>query len=219
MIHILYKITNKKNGKVYIGIHKTNNINDGYFGSGKRIKQAIKKYGKELFVKEIVAEFPDRKSCSLAEIELIAKTPKEILYNISSGGESWDYVNKNKLNNINHTGEKYRKNLSKKTHEGMMKKHWCRGLKKRHHPSYEKWLKTCYERHGKDVFHSFKGKKHTEETKRKIGIKNSKHQKGENNSQYGTCWIFLENINKKIQSSELDDWLKKGWSKGRRMPV
>lgn len=221
MIHILYKITNKKNGKSYIGIHKTNEINDGYLGSGKYIKRAIKKYGVENFDKEIVAYFPDRKSCSLAERKLIQETPKEKLYNISSGGESWDYINENNLNNINHTGDEYKNKLGNAISKALMKNHWARDVKKKDHPiyksSYEKWLKTCYERHGKDVFKTFKNRKHTEESKKKIGSKNSIHQQGKNNSQYGTCWIFLKDTNKKIQSTELKNWLKKGWSKGRKM--
>jgi hypothetical protein len=42
-IHYLYKITCIINEKYYLGIHSTNNINDGYMGSGKRIKYSIKK--------------------------------------------------------------------------------------------------------------------------------------------------------------------------------
>lgn len=54
MIHFVYKTTNKVNGKFYIGRHSTNNLDDGYLGSGKHLLLALKKYGKENFKRDIL---------------------------------------------------------------------------------------------------------------------------------------------------------------------
>ena len=63
------------------------------------------------------------------------------------------------------------------------------------------------------------GRKHNPETKRKIGEANSIRQRGENNSQFGTCWITKDDKNKKIKKEELDDYIKNGWIKGRKIKV
>lgn len=57
------------------------------------------------------------------------------------------------------------------------------------------------------------GKKHSIETKNKIGIKNSKNQKGEKNSQFGTSWVTNGVENKKIKNV---DQIPDGWVKGRK---
>ena len=47
---VIYKTTNLINGKIYIGQDSKNNPK--YLGSGVIFLKAIKKYGKENFVKE-----------------------------------------------------------------------------------------------------------------------------------------------------------------------
>ena len=70
-----------------------------------------------------------------------------------------------------------------------------------------------------ELIHIWKGRIHKEETKKKIGEKNSKVQRGEGNSQFGTCWIFNNEIkqNKKINKTDIDIWIDSGWTLGRRM--
>ena len=52
-----YKITNNLNNHFYYGIHSTNDLEDGYMGSGTRLHYAYKKYGIDNFSKEILKYF------------------------------------------------------------------------------------------------------------------------------------------------------------------
>jgi len=84
-----YKITNNLNGNFYYGIHSTNNLEDGYMGSGLKLKRAFNKYGIENFSKEIIKFFNTRKELADYEAEIVT----EVLvndtncYNTSLGGE------------------------------------------------------------------------------------------------------------------------------------
>lgn len=55
-MNIVYITTNLINGKQYVGSHSTDNINDGYLGSGKIIRKAISKYHFRNFSREILKE-------------------------------------------------------------------------------------------------------------------------------------------------------------------
>jgi hypothetical protein len=86
----IYKTTNRINGKIYIGLHTTYNIDDGYIGSGKWLKKAIKKYGVENFDREILEECENIEDLLNKEVFWIRKlgaTNNKIGYNISKGGE------------------------------------------------------------------------------------------------------------------------------------
>lgn len=105
-----YKITNKINNKIYIGIHKTKNLNDGYFGSGTLLKKAIKKYGKNNFILEILS-FHNSESDLLEKERYLIKeynsTDKTIGYNMATGqgGYSLSEEGRKKLSAL-HKGKK-----------------------------------------------------------------------------------------------------------------
>ena len=103
MYYYLYKITNTQNNKIYIGVHQTKDIDDGYFGSGLNLHRAIKKYGKEHFVKEILEYFDNEESMLAREKELVNLdfVKSTDTYNINEGGKgSFSYINS--LPNQNH---------------------------------------------------------------------------------------------------------------------
>lgn len=71
-IYIIYKTTNLLNNKIYIGFHGTDNINDGYLGSGRVFLKALKRYGKENFKKEILFTFENKVDALKKEAELVS---------------------------------------------------------------------------------------------------------------------------------------------------
>jgi hypothetical protein len=52
--HYIYKITCNVSNRYYIGMHSTDNLEDGYFGSGKRLWFSINYHGKKNHSKEIL---------------------------------------------------------------------------------------------------------------------------------------------------------------------
>lgn len=86
----LYKITNLVNGKMYIGQHVTNNLDDGYMGSGKIIKYAVKKYGVENFKKEWIGFYEDLDELNYMERVYVDQTwvDRSDTYNLILGGQS-----------------------------------------------------------------------------------------------------------------------------------
>lgn len=88
---IIYKTTNNLTGKIYIGQDKNNN--PSYYGSGKKLQRAIKKYGKENFIKEILGECVDETHMNEREVYWISfynSQDRNIGYNISEGGKEGD---------------------------------------------------------------------------------------------------------------------------------
>lgn len=86
--YTVYQTTNQANGKIYIGIHKTDDVHDSYIGSGKLLKAAIKKYGKSSFTKQILYVFDSLDDAVACEKDIVNEDfiSRPDTYNICVGG-------------------------------------------------------------------------------------------------------------------------------------
>lgn len=219
MFYTVYKITNLINNKIYIGLHKTKDLNDGYMGSGIMIKRAIKKHGVENFKKEILFIFDNYQDMLSKEIELVTEEfcIREDTYNMArGGGDGWSYANRNglnrtewhKINNAKHMKEMSAKGNEKQKLLAETNKEWLE--------AYHRKLSLAAKEFLKINDNAFKGKKHTDETKRKIGEANSIRFTGEANPQFGTVWIYSLQ-EKKSKKIDKDQPIPQGWLKGRKL--
>ena len=86
--HIIYKTTCTVTGKWYIGMHSTDNLDDGYMGSGTILSRSIKKYGKENHKIEILEFLKSRSDLQIREEQILTKELRRdpLCMNIRSGG-------------------------------------------------------------------------------------------------------------------------------------
>jgi len=89
MKYYIYKTTNLINGKIYIGLHKSENIEtDKYIGTGWAFTDAVNKYGRENFKREILFEFDTLEEANAKEYELVNEefVNRDDNYNLRTGG-------------------------------------------------------------------------------------------------------------------------------------
>ena len=91
MYNYFYKITNKLTGEFYYGVHSTNNLDDGYMGSGKKLNAVYKKYGKKNFEKEILRFFDSPEEMFEHERRVVTKDliKDPMCYNLTEGGDGY----------------------------------------------------------------------------------------------------------------------------------
>ena len=92
-MYTVYQITNLINGKVYIGKHHCKCRKCHYYGSGKHITAAVKKYGKENFRKEILFVLSSEAEMNAKEKELVTEDffRRSDTYKLLSRGSGWKY--------------------------------------------------------------------------------------------------------------------------------
>lgn len=86
--YIIYETINLVNNKKYRGAHVCEDLNDGYLGSGAKLKQALRKYGKDNFSREILFMAFDYDAMWAAEAILVDQSwvDRKDTYNICLGG-------------------------------------------------------------------------------------------------------------------------------------
>ena len=204
-IHYLYKTTCLVTGRYYIGMHSTCNIDDGYMGSGRRLTASIRKHGVDNHKKEIIEFFETREL--LVEAEKKAITPEMITdnncMNLKGGGEGGFISEEQQRHRSECGGKAYGERLKND-------KEFRNTVIERNKIHLLNYIKS-----GNHNFKTFEGKKHSDETKNKISKTKSQQGKGSANSQYGTCWVTKDGLNKKIKKENLIIYQQEGWVKGR----
>jgi hypothetical protein len=206
MFYTVYKTTNLINGKIYIGLHVTEDLNDDYLGSGSQIRAAIKKYGKENFKREYIKICENSSEMYNLEAEIVnedfVKRPNT--YNMKTGGTgSWYHINSNpeeKRKSSSRGGI----NTARRDTNPFKDPNWQREFNSMKNP---------------EIVKAIGAKANSPEAiaKKKETWKRTGRGKGEKNSQFGTCWVFhSEQGNKKISKDELEKFLSLGYSKGRK---
>ena len=208
--HYIYKTTCQITGKFYVGMHSTDNLEDGYLGSGKILGYSIGKHGRENHKKEILEFCETRDLLKMREAEIVNKEllAKPLCINLKYGGEGGGFLaEKSKINGFHRKG--HLAMVAVKDHSASSKKIWERHYEKMRavllpHALASQPLATEAAR-----------QKHVIE-KRKATYAAQGHMQGEKNSQFGTCWITNDLGSVKIKKDELDGYLAQGYRRGRK---
>lgn len=204
--HYIYKTTCKVTGNFYVGMHSTDELEDGYLGSGIKLWHSIRKHGKENHEREILEFLTDRDSLRLREKEIVneqfLENPK--CMNLTTGGHGGFDLSYNECVKNGAKGLAAQKWLKENDPE------WVERRRKNASIGNKKRIQNGFVPKGNTEY------KWSEETRNRITKTRgeNKHQQGDKNSQHGTCWITNGTENKKIKRT---DELPSGWSYGRKI--
>lgn len=198
--HYIYKTTCQVTGKFYIGMHSTDNLEDGYLGSGKILGYSIGKHGRENHKKEILEFCETRDDLKKREAEVVNEEllTDPLCINLKYGGEGG--FSRSATINGNKSPKRNKLEIQRKIDATNAATNKLRfGGNIGFHGFIPNWI----------------GQKHSEETKQKM--RKPKNQ-GATNSQFGTCWV-TNGIPIKIKKEQLDEYLANGYRRGRKHVV
>lgn len=187
--HYFYKITNTINNHFYYGVHNTDDLNDGYMGSGVRLHKAYKKYGIENFKKEILKFFDSAKEAFDYEESVVNETLvyDKNCYNLQCGGKGGfipniqDYIPSSKGRMV----VKYKN-------------------------TKEYFVIDCSQYNENIHETTWKNKKHTDYERDKVRKKMTPE-----NSTNDRIWVNKDGVVKYLRKVLLNEYMENGWSLGR----
>jgi len=201
VFYTVYKVTNQLNGRYYVGIHATQDLNDSYLGSGTAITRAIKKYGRENFRKETLHIFDNEQSMVDKEIEIVTEDfiRLEETYNLRVGGIYW-------------AGEAHTDERKKKISAANVKA-WAEGRMDHIVPRIRKAMQK---RAAEGKQNTFLGRKHSDASLAKMSEAASLRV-GDQNASFGSKWLHNVELraSRKVKEPELSALLACGWQLGR----
>jgi len=205
MHYYVYQITNLINGKIYVGKHKSSKppLENGYYGSGKQITAAIKKYGLDNFKKEVLYHCSSLDDMANKEAEIVTEdfVRRADTYNMHKGGPGgWDHYNgtnqhkvnsrKGGLTSSSRASNPFKDPEFQKTVDWTRDPNRLRELSKRANTPQANAKR-------KNTFN-------------KIG-----HSQGEKNSQFGRIWIS-NILTKEVKRITINDVIPEGWVRGKK---
>lgn len=161
MHYYLYEIKNLLNDKIYVGVHQTDNLEDGYMGSGKLLKKAIEKYGLNNFKKTVLETFSSQEEMLKREREVVDEKflLREDVYNLKLGGEGgFDWINSSDIPKMR--GKKHSEETKKAISEKMTGRKCDHSWIANRSDSQEKFFKEMCSRGGKALKGSSKSTEH-----------------------------------------------------------
>ena len=208
--HTVYRTTNTVNGKIYIGVHCTEDPFDSYLGSGKLISAAIKKYGRAAFVKEVLFDFDTSEEMGAKEAELVDRkfVVRKDTYNLVPGGCQGDSYYQ-ALREVSAEDRKRWSRLGNARRRELLRSDAA--FRERH---LEHWSKVRTDFSRGENF-DWTGRTHTEESRDKMSAASRASSLGSRNSQHETFWVWKGPETRKIPCQDLKTWEDDGWLRGR----
>jgi hypothetical protein len=117
MFYVVYKTLCIPTGQFYYGVHKTNRVDDGYLGEGKRLLELLAVMDQREFKAEVIGVYThsQRLIAYGQEARLISASASDPLcLNIQSGESGFDRINARGLNTASGQYKKANKALHEK---------------------------------------------------------------------------------------------------------